>query len=499
MKARPYSRRFRVPGLVLGFLAAALLALPSGATEWFGEPIVTQTQPNLDVLRTIDLNHDGHLDLVAASVLGENPWSFRVFLGNGLGQWAASDTITMVAVGGPSPFALIDENRDGHTDIIGYNRTAGRLTVWRNDGEGRFSPSGNHVAGNEPYAIADIDKDGYEDFVSTTTEGLWIVYGSPSGLAWSQYRFYTLDAGPSDYPFMDIRYVGFPDLNGDGHLDLVATGQARTPEDHPGPAAIRWTLGNSTRVLGELSSFLTGAVDTDLWEFSAADLDGDGDLDLACGSTAVPDAVFYYDSGSNTFHSGGDPFLNGESTEGKILLAMIDDDELYDAAVCSVYQQPVWETRIFRGLGGGTFELIQTLSGAFTGVLAPIMSTVPRLDFVSAGGFVSSGKPLAVWPNLETVSDVEADGTSMARMSMHAHPTIATSSTRLSLGSMPSVIVDAEIFDIRGARVRDLTVGASGATWDLRDARGASVPSGVYWARAKELPAVRSARIVVAR
>lgn len=483
--------------LVVTALAIILLALPSGATEWFGEPIVTQTQPNLYLIRTIDLNHDAQLDIVAASVEGENPWSFRVFLGDGLGNWAPSDTMTMVEVGGSSPFALLDENLDGHTDIIGYNRSAGRLTVWRNDGEGRFSASGNYLGGQGPFAVADLDADGYVDLVSSMLEGLWIRFGGPGGLLWDPGRMYYVEGG-GNYPLTEDHAALIIDLNGDNHLDIVVAGMAKTVEWGDGPAVIRWRLGNGTRTFADTRTFLAGSVESSIRSCSASDLDQDGDLDLACSSYDVDDALFFYDAQADRFVPGGDPFQGGVWNRGPILLGDLDGDSLDDAVVCRIQEGGVILGRAYRGFGNGTFSFVQDLPGVGAGELAPVLGA-QQLDLVSASSFPPTDKPLAVWPNLETVSDVEGDGTLMARAIMHAHPAIAASSTRLSLSSMPRATVVTEIFDIRGARVRALTLGADGATWDLADADGHPVPSGVYWARAMGLPAVRSARIVVAR
>jgi hypothetical protein len=67
---------------------------------------------------------------------------------------------------------------------------------------------------------------------------------------------------------------------------------------------------------------------------------------------------------------------------------------------------------------------------------------------------------------------------------------------RMVAGASPAPEI--ALYDASGRRVRDLVLTDGAATWDGRDARGALVPSGVYWARADALPTAR-ARFVLLR
>jgi flagellar hook assembly protein FlgD len=86
-------------------------------------------------------------------------------------------------------------------------------------------------------------------------------------------------------------------------------------------------------------------------------------------------------------------------------------------------------------------------------------------------------------------------------------PNPGRSIVRLEFGvpaEQSGAAIEVAIFDLAGRRVRTLTRGTARAgrgslSWDLRDARGAPAPSGVYLVRLAAGPRALTRKVVVLR
>lgn len=167
-----------------------------------------------------DFNKDGRPDL-AVAMLGTSPVAFLP--GNGDGTFGAPVLDTW---GGGQPelisLAVADINQDGNLDLVFVDLADGVGFVLGN-GNGTFS-SGTLIAQNLSEiglqyfaaAVGDVNEDGCPDVVATDSFAFAEVYlGSCNG---------TFSA-PSFHGAGDISVsVALQDVNGDGHLDIVAAG-----------------------------------------------------------------------------------------------------------------------------------------------------------------------------------------------------------------------------------------------------------------------------------
>jgi FG-GAP-like repeat len=178
-----------------------------------------------------DFNGDGKQDLTTTNSLigrGRGDRSVSILLGRGDGTFNAPD---VYKVGGPQPMmpVVADLNGDGSPDIAapgGYPTT--NVSVLLGLGDGRFSPAIESTTGPNPHTIvvADLDGDGHQDLVT----GNLGENGGPVG------KGIAILFGVGDGTFepkVDLsggdlgEGIGAAaDLDGDGNIDLIEIGGA---------------------------------------------------------------------------------------------------------------------------------------------------------------------------------------------------------------------------------------------------------------------------------
>jgi len=198
------------PGLVqsaspLPTYARALTLGPN--KEWRFNPLL------------IDVNGDGHLDLVATARLA-NP-ALHMWLGDGKGSFSPiAPTWSDI---GYAALATGDINGDGFPDIVGASHF-GAVQTLLSDGKGGFTDKilrreDGYVAAQ----LADLNGDGHLDLILVGYEkaGIEIYFGDGKG-NWQLHN--TLPEVRPGHT-MPGRALVIGDLNHDGHLDLVAAFQ----------------------------------------------------------------------------------------------------------------------------------------------------------------------------------------------------------------------------------------------------------------------------------
>jgi large repetitive protein len=159
-----------------------------------------------------DLDGDGDLDAVVAN--SGNTVS-QVWLNNGLGVFSAGQTLTLNGL----DVALGDVDGDGDLDVL--LSLSGGTRVWRNNGAGTFTDSGQNLAGyRSSLALADLDGDGDLDlFAANSGQGNRVWFNNGAGIFSDSGQQLGIQSSPS---------VALGDLDGDGDLDaFIANGQSQ--------------------------------------------------------------------------------------------------------------------------------------------------------------------------------------------------------------------------------------------------------------------------------
>ena len=172
-----------------------------------------------------DVDGDGHLDIVSASVTDAND---RVMLKRGDGRGGFGESIALASTRPrPRVVALADLNRDTRVDVVVAHGETAILTVLLNGGGRAFTP-----AAGSPYTIAaeafevevaDVNRDRRPDLVSVTVEsrshpynaGVTLLLGSDSGFIAAPGS--PLRAGHGAYN------LALGDVNSDGRVDAAAS------------------------------------------------------------------------------------------------------------------------------------------------------------------------------------------------------------------------------------------------------------------------------------
>ncbi len=220
--------------------------------------------PGLWNLAVGDLDADQDLDVV---VVGFYPGMFSVLKNRGDGTFESQD---LYEIGeDPRCVVLEDLDTDSDLDLIVSNSLGRTLFTYANRGNGVFDRLDEVYAQSARptfFAAGDLDGDSDSDLVVN-----YFSYGSIMVL-WNRGdgRF---DLGPS-YPILGSLYeVVARDFNGDHHLDIAVLALR-------GSSAKVWVLINDgSGAFGDLQGYSVPRNAT--LALASADLDNDGDLDLA--------------------------------------------------------------------------------------------------------------------------------------------------------------------------------------------------------------------------
>ncbi|MEW5774575.1 MAG: FG-GAP-like repeat-containing protein, partial [Thermodesulfobacteriota bacterium] len=228
-----------------------------------------------------DLDGDCDLDVLIAS-RDDNTVSWFENL-DGHGSFGAEQVISSTLAYAFSALAS-DVDQDGDLDVIAASATGNQIVWYENiDGAGTFGAAQvitTDVLYPQRMVLADLDDDGFLDLVSTSRDDGKIAYyfGNGSGFGPQQ----VVEQGVR--PASDIAGVHAADLDGDGDLDLLATGSEAD-------RAVWFEHLDHSGAFGAARS-ITLSQD-DVRGIVAGDLDGDGDPDVLVSSVADNTIAWY--------------------------------------------------------------------------------------------------------------------------------------------------------------------------------------------------------------
>ena len=261
-----------------------------------------------------DFNHDRRLDVATTN---QATGAVDIMLGNGDGtlqspvSYAANATelLKFVTVG--------DINGDSRLDLIVADGctaspcTASDMGVLVGNGDGTFDPMVSYSTSLKNIfspVIVDVNNDGKMDVVAGTDSGIAIFAGHGDGTF-----------APALFQNAVVAYISLAagefDSNTNADLAVVNAGQ---PQGNPGGAGV--LLGNGT---GKFTGHPVGAIKHPSF-VGAADIDGDGHMDLVIKGGADNNVYVLTGIGDGTF-SIAQPF-NVNSTFGTFAIGDLDND-----------------------------------------------------------------------------------------------------------------------------------------------------------------------------
>jgi hypothetical protein len=184
----------------------------------FAAPVTSGAGPGPYEVVAGDFNHDGILDLAVAN---NTVKAFSVLIGlgsGGIGNGHFATPVTYPLSGLSVGIAAGDLNHDGHLDLVATENFAG-VAVMFGQGTGSFGTAQYYAAGEQPYDVTlrDLDGDGNLDLAAGNSSygGVTVLKGSATG------AFGT----PAAYAagLANVGGVVAADFNGDAITDLAFT------------------------------------------------------------------------------------------------------------------------------------------------------------------------------------------------------------------------------------------------------------------------------------
>jgi hypothetical protein len=312
----------------------------------------------------IDVNKDGKLDLIIAN---DNINGTLTVLTNNGGGFGSNATLHV----GSEPIQLIsaDINGDGKADLISANNGTNTLSVFTNNGSGGFGSNATYTVDGSPSSIAaaDFNNDGKVDLICAKrgTNTLTVLTNNGSGRFSLSANFAIL---------LGSGWVVTADFNGDGKPDVAcanANGNTLTVMTNKGNGSFKTNGIYSVGFLGPLPFSIT-----------AADVNGDGKVDLVCASQNSATLTVLTNNGSGGFALASSPNLGATSAETIIAVDLNGDGK--PDLVCPIYTGQ--QLLVWTNIGNGQFKLSLTnfVSSFPASVTAADVNNDGRLDLLSA-------------------------------------------------------------------------------------------------------------------
>ena len=257
--------------------------------SWTARDIASSADAGFGIFAA-DMDGDGDMDIVSASG-NDDAIAWYENDGDANPSWTAADIAT-TADGARSVY-VADIDRDGDLDIVAASYEDDAISLYLNNGNTDPSWSASDVAtsadGAHSVFVADMDNDGDMDIVSASSED--------DAIAW--YENTTAAPGTPSFSAADVatsadgaQSVFAADMDSDGDMDIVS---ASYNDD-----AIAWYDNNGNSDPSWSASDIATSADgaTSIY---AADVDGDGDMDLLSSSFSDDKIVWYENNGSQSF------------------------------------------------------------------------------------------------------------------------------------------------------------------------------------------------------
>lgn len=325
-----------------------------------------------------DIDNDGDMDVVSASAGDHKIAWYRNE--NGSGSFSGEIVLTRSALFARSVH-VADVDVDGDLDVLAASSNDSTLAWYPNlDGLGNFGEAfiiDDQAAGASSIVAANLDNDEDMDVISTASFNNTVTaYESFAGRGRVRFRFMSeIAAGPSETNWPHSVHAA--DVDGDGDLDLMTASFLDNK--------ISW-YENVRGVFGE-QQVVTQAADG-ARDVQTADLDGDGDLDIISAS-GVDNAIKWYE---NFNGRGSFDILREVTTSANNAYAVypadLDGDGDIDIVSASFDDDTIawYENLDGKGVFGPLISITKAAKGA-TDVLAIDMDNDGDIDVVSASSF----------------------------------------------------------------------------------------------------------------
>jgi len=410
-----------------------------------------------------DLDNDGWSDL---TVPCEQTGDARIFMNNGAGAYASFTTEALVTNSQPSPNEGADFNNDGEIDIVFGDSNGDEISVLLGDGTGDFPSKTFHVAGSSVrgVGVVDLNGDGWDDIVTAnfSASNLSIFINNGNGTF--------PPAVPKEAGGNGEVSIAVADANNDGLLDVFCG-------TYNSPYVVIVLLSDGNGGLAAQPPVPSGG---HMWQqITCGDFNGDGHVDTAINHT--------FDNRMGVLHGNGLGGLNAVQSypTGGFPMAIdaadIDGDGDLEL-VSSCYSSATWT--LYENQGG-VFTTPRTFNSSSSGSCA-VMHDRDNDGDVDLTGFDEIDDWIYFYENVHATGITPSSSQVVTLQQNHPNPFNPTTTIPFELTREAEATLG--VYDAGGAFVATIAearyaAGPHEVRWNGTDARGTSVASGVYFYR----------------
>jgi len=266
----------------------SVVVLENDGKQQFTEHVVAERLPRVADARAGDFDGDGDLDLAVAGFgydQGETLWL------ENKGAWRF-EPHSLQPLSGAINAVPVDINGDGALDIVTLvSQEWEEIWAFLGDGRGRFTPtlvwgSSNTDFGSSWISLVDLDRDGDPDILYSNGDAF--DYAPANSRPWHGVQWLENQGGMSFrfHRIADLSGASSPqaaDLDGDGDLD-VAVVSAYNRWDDPQALSLVWLENNGRQ---QFTKHAVAHSPTHLITLAIGDLDGNGTADLVTGGMHI--------------------------------------------------------------------------------------------------------------------------------------------------------------------------------------------------------------------
>ena len=392
--------------------------------------VISEATDGASAVFAVDVDGDRDLDLFSTSRF-DNKVSLYENL-DGLGDFGEQQVLTSGGAPGVQYTAAADIDGDGDNDVLTAAFSSDELFWQENNGNGDFGPPiliSDRMAGTEVVVTADFDGDGDIDAASASyldDKIAWYENMDGKG-AFGPQRVISTDAiSPDDLFVADVdgdgdvdllsasRYdnkvawyensdglgtfstqnvisttqdapsvVRAADLDGDGDLDVLASAYSNSENQD---WSLSWYPNDGSGGFG-VEQLITTDIDTPTG-IDTGDFDGDGDLDIV-STSGIDDTVAWYENtnGLGVF-SDLQVISEDDTADGAFFVDAVDLDQDgdIDLVTVSILDDTVgWYENTDGQATWGPLQVISTELDGPTSVVATDLSGDRRLDVLVSG------------------------------------------------------------------------------------------------------------------
>ncbi len=350
-----------------------------GAGTFGTQQIITTNTSGAYSVYAADIDGDGNMDVLSASFFDDKiAWYENT---DGTGTFGTQQIITSIGASGAKSVYTADIDGDGDMDVLSASEQDDKIAWYENtDGAGTFSAqqviTTNTNLAKSVYAT-DIDGDGDMDVLSASALDDKIAwYKNTNGVGtFGAQQIITTNA---DY----AKSVYAADIDGDGDMDVLSASEFDDKiawyENTDGAGTFGMQQIISTNANGALSVY-------------AADIDGDGDMDVLSASDYDGKIAWYENTNGAGIFGTQQVITTNASGAYSVYAADIDGDGDMDVLSASWNDSKIaWYENTD---GAGTFGAQQVItthaSGTYFSVYAADIDGDGDMDILSASKFAS--------------------------------------------------------------------------------------------------------------